>query len=98
MLTIKKRKGDDQPFMPEKIRMTLVNTGDYAGQPFNESDINGIIRELEGILEGKETVTSRQIYVILAGILYTRGFASVLDRYTKCKRNAWRDVAEEHSV
>ena len=90
MLLITKRSGGVEPYDPEKVKSSIADISDEVGQPLNESDLNSIIRELGQMLEGKESATTRQIYVILVGILYTRGRQKVLERYVGYAKNAWR--------
>ncbi len=90
MLTVQKRSGKTEPFYAQKVRASLEATSDEAGQPLNEGDIETIQRELLHMLEEKTTVTSRQIYIMIVGILYAHMFDKVVCCYRDSVNNAWR--------
>lgn len=90
MLQVEKRSGKVEPFDMNKIRTSLETAGDEVGAPLNASDLDGIAGEMKALLEGREKVASQQLYVMLAGILYTRDLMRVVESYTKHQGNAWK--------
>lgn len=90
MLMIKKRSGIVQPFSPQKLKTALASTSDEIGRPFNESDLNDLVGDVQRILEGKETASSWDVYIIVLGLLYNRGFSKILESYAGYRGNAWR--------
>lgn len=90
MLTVIKRSGKQEPFSEEKVARSLANTSDEAGQAFTRGDVSSMVQELVRMLQEKTTVSSREVYVMIVGILFTRGFAAVAARYTGSQDNAWR--------
>lgn len=81
MLTIIKKNGQREEFCVNKIKSSLAASSDEAKQPLNESDLTSILHELQQILDGKTTVSTQQITVIIAGLLYLKGFIGVLQVY-----------------
>lgn len=89
MLQVIKRSGKKEPFDSQKLRISLTATSDESGNILNESDINSIVLEMEKLVEEKTVVTSRQLYTMLVGILYT--LSPVLaDLYCGHNENAWK--------
>ena len=90
MLQIIKRSGNLEAFNLEKMKTALAATSDEVGQPLPASDLNNITNTLVQMLEGKETTTSQHLYIMLVGILYSRGMKEIADQYIGYKKNAWR--------
>lgn len=86
MLTIVKKNGQQERFSIAKIKSSLAASSDEAKQPLNESDLAGIVSELEQILADKATITTQQIVVIVTGLLYIKGFTGVLKQYLGYKK------------
>lgn len=89
MPTITKRTGHKQPFDSSKIQRALTASSDEAGQPMGQSDIALILDDVQSMLKGKKEATSFQIYMMVAGSLYVRGFKGVLRAYEAYTKNAW---------
>ena len=81
MLTVIKRSGVQQPFDAEKIKQSLIATGDEAKTPLNNSDIQDILNDVLAVLEGKEKVLSQHIFIILIGVLTTKGLTKIAESY-----------------
>lgn len=90
MLQVIKRSGKTESYAPMKIRDSLAAASDEIGQPLNEGDLNTLMRELELLLRDRGTVSSRELYILVVGILYTNGFAKMVEAYIANERNAWR--------
>lgn len=90
MLTVIKRTGRHEPFNVEKIKRVLANISDERNEPLNEGDLRGITRELESIIDQKASISSKHLYIIIVGILYTQGFTYILESYTRHVSNAWK--------
>ena len=80
MLTVVKRSGKHSE---DKIKSSLAATSDEVGNPFTEGDLNLIARELNRLLAEKTQVPSRDIRMMVCGILYSYGFKGVLEAYVK---------------
>lgn len=91
MLKVIKRSGAEQPFDPAKIKNSLAATSDEIRQPMGSRDLDAIVKELLELIEGRESVSSRQILIIISGILYVDGYRGVLEAYINFKDNAWRN-------
>lgn len=89
MPTITKRTGHKQLFDGGKIQRALIAASDDAGQPMGQSDIALILDDVQGMLKDKKEATSFQIYMMVAGSLYARGFKGVLQAYEAYTKNAW---------
>lgn len=85
-MLIIKRSGKTEEFSIDKIRAALAACSDEADQPFNESDLKRLTADLEQIISGKESLTTGQIVVIVAGILYTQGYFGALEHYLSYNR------------
>jgi transcriptional regulator NrdR family protein len=81
MLTVIKRNGENQVFDIEKIKNSLAAASDESRAPLNKSDINNIAHCLERIVADKTVIHSKEIYTVLAGILYVQGFREFLKEY-----------------
>jgi transcriptional regulator NrdR family protein len=80
-MVIIKRSGITEPFTLDKIKASLAASSDEAGQPIPESDLKYLAADLLDILEGKESVRSEHIVIIVAGLLYTSGYQGILEQY-----------------
>ncbi len=90
MLTVIKRSGAKEAFDPNKIRRTLAATSDEAKKPLNAGDLDAIIKEVEDMLEGRESITSRQIYMLVIGALHLLKFHGLAGYYSAALGNAWK--------
>lgn len=90
MITVIKRNGQRQPFDENKIRISLEATSDEINQPMSSGEISNVVKEVIEIFKGKSEITARQIYLVIAGILYADGYRGVLSAYTDFKENAWK--------
>lgn len=89
-MLIQKRNGSMESFDPQKLQNALAATSDEIQQPLNQSDLDDITGEVARILEGGGSLTTRDVYTLTAGLLYTRGLHRLLEAYTRSTRNAWR--------
>lgn len=77
MIVIKK-SGMREDFLPDKLRQSMR----YANQRTEETiDIDALMEEFEEIIAEKETITTRQIDVIICGLLYSKGLIQTLVSY-----------------
>ena len=84
-MKIMKRSGVIEDFFTDKLKISLAAISDEANQPLNESDLNLLILELDQITKEKELITTDQLTVIMAGLLYTTGFIGVLEYWKNQK-------------
>jgi|GEM_PF-526919 len=80
-MKILKKSGALEEYSSEKIKSSLAAASDEANQPLNESDLRRIIASLHEVIEGKEVVATHHITIIITGILYTKGYYGVIDKY-----------------
>ena len=89
MLTVIKRTGLEEPYNQNKITNSIAAVAEELGQPLNTSDIASIASEMEQLIAEKTKITSRQLYMILIGILITCGFTDIANSYIKHISNPW---------
>lgn len=92
MLMVIKRNGVIEPFSQLKLMRSLSVTGDEVGHPISDRDLVYLVQQVENIAAGgREGIGSRQLYVIVVGVLYTEGYQDVAEAYMNTTRNAWRE-------
>ena len=90
MLTICKRSGKKEPFDPEKAERSLSIASGEIGRPIGDSGLKMLTKELCEMLDGKTEATSRQIDIMLVGLLYVWGFSDVAHCYAHFAGNMWQ--------
>lgn len=85
-MTIIKKSGKKEQFSIEKLSNSIAAASSEANEPLNESDLKIIISEFNQLVQGKNFITTGQIDVIVNGILYSKGFFGVLERYVSYKK------------
>jgi transcriptional regulator NrdR family protein len=85
-MVIIKKSGKTEPFAADKIRLVLAACSDEAGQPLTESALKGFVADLLEIVGDMESVRTEHISVIVAGLLYTKGYIATLERYWGYKK------------
>jgi transcriptional regulator NrdR family protein len=82
MLMVIKRSGREEIFDIEKIKSTLGIASDELGEPLTQSGINLIIEPVLKRLEGKNKVTSKEIFAEVVLSMRNNGFSALADSYT----------------
>lgn len=77
-MTIIKKHGNKEEYSPEKLTNSLNRANQGTGETI---DINSISVDFYRIVEGKAFITTKQIDVIVCGLLYTQGFLKTLSSY-----------------
>lgn len=90
MLTVTKRTGEAEAFNEEKLSNSILNASDEIGQPLTQGDVDSIVADMRRILDSKAQVRSREIFIVVCGILYARGFEHIAKAYKGHSSNTWR--------
>lgn len=90
MLTVMKRNGEKEAFSEEKLCNAVANASDEIQQPLTKGDIDSVLEDMLRILDCRTVVTSREIFIVVCGILYARGFEDIAKAYKGHSSNAWR--------
>lgn len=90
MLTVTKRTGETESFSREKMGNSLINASDEVKQPLTEGDVESMMADMLRILDCKTEVRSRELFIVMCGILYARGFEDIAKAYKGHSSNAWR--------
>lgn len=80
-MTIIKKSGKKEDFSPEKLSRSIAAASDDAKQPLNESDLKMLLAEFRQIVSGKDLMTTQQVDVIVNGLLYSKGYFDILEKY-----------------
>lgn len=80
-MTIIKKSGKKEDFSVEKLSRSISAASDEANEPLNEGDLKLILAEFRQIVTGKELMTTQQIDIVVNGILYSKGYYDILERY-----------------
>lgn len=80
-MTIIKKSGRKETFSSEKLLNSIAAASDEAKQPLNKSDLNTILVDFQQIVKGKDLITTQQIDVIVNGLLYSKGYFGILEKY-----------------
>lgn len=78
MMTIVKKQGGKEEYSPEKLSNSIKRANQGTGE---NVDINSLSVDFYRIVEGKSFITTKQIDVIVCGLLYTQGFSKTLAAY-----------------
>lgn len=89
MLTVIKRSGKEEPFDPEKLKKTIIAADNDSVEPMNESDLKFIMSRVLERLEGREKITSREVYELLVGCMREQKFDFLADAYINFADNHW---------
>ncbi|MDL2233132.1 hypothetical protein LJC63_06075 [Ruminococcaceae bacterium OttesenSCG-928-L11] len=89
MAMVQKRSGKMEAFDIQKIKNTLAIASDELGRPLGHSDIKLVTSPVLKFVEGKETVTSKEIYGVVVDSLEQSGFRELADSYRKNSGNYW---------
>lgn len=89
MLQVKKRDGRLEPFFADEPRKSLAASSDEAHMPLTQGDIDVLMQGLYALLEEKTTVTSKQLSIMLVGLLVTGGFPEVATAYMRYVANVF---------
>ncbi|NLW79886.1 MAG: hypothetical protein GXY32_10845 [Ruminococcaceae bacterium] len=74
-MTVVKKQGQKEEYSPEKLMRSIKRASEGTGEVI---DTNTISVEFYRIVEGKAFITTRQIDVIVCGLLYTQGLFKTL--------------------
>lgn len=77
-MTIIKKHGSSQEYSSAKLSNSLARANQGTGETL---DTNDLAVEFYQIVEGKPLITTKQIDVIVSGLLYTHGFLKTLAAY-----------------
>ncbi|MDR1438753.1 MAG: hypothetical protein LBJ10_01680 [Clostridiales bacterium] len=80
-MKIVRKSGAIEEFSAEQLIASLADASDEANEPLPMSDINRIVAGFLEIAEGKERMASYQVKIIVTGLLYTKGYYGVIDKY-----------------
>lgn len=86
-MNIVKKSGKLEQYTRDKIRRSIGAASDESTQPLTESDLSRLVRDFDQIAEGKETMTSQQVAVVIIGLLYANGYRGVLEKYAQGKHS-----------
>lgn len=89
MLTVIKRSGKEEPFDSSKLKKTVIAAGEEIKHPFNESDINMLTGLVARCFDGRNKVTSKEVYNALIDCLRSEGFEDVAEAYINFADNSW---------
>lgn len=78
-MTVIKKSGKKEEFSPEKLANSLTHAGKDAAQ---EIDAKSLLLEFGRLVEGKKLITTRQIDIIVYGLLYSQKLTATLEAYT----------------
>lgn len=87
-MQIIKKSGRKEKFSIEKIKKSLLAAANDADISITEAELKSITTELSHMIKDKDVMTSKQINIILSGLLYTNGFLNILEYYTHFKGKA----------
>lgn len=80
-MMIIKKSGRKEEFAPEKILRSIAAASDEAKEPLTESDLNIILADFRQIVSGKNLITSRQVAIIVCGLLYSKSHFKTMEKY-----------------
>lgn len=77
-MTVVKKQGRKEEYSSEKLSASLTRANDGTGEAI---DINSLSVDFYRIVEGKPFITTKQIDVIVCGLLYTQGYLKTLSSF-----------------
>lgn len=77
-MIIVKKQGNKEEYSSEKLSRSIMRANQGTGETI---DINSLSVDFYRIVEGKAFITTKQIDVIVSGLLYTQGFGKTLAAY-----------------
>ncbi|MDL2219499.1 hypothetical protein LJC04_04065 [Ruminococcaceae bacterium OttesenSCG-928-O06] len=77
-MTIIKKQGHSEEYSSEKLTRSVERANKGTGEVV---DTNSLAVDFYQIVEGKSFITTRQIDVIVSGLLYVHGFPKTLAAY-----------------
>jgi transcriptional regulator NrdR family protein len=92
MLTVLKRSGRIETFDPEKIKHTLASASDELGRPMNQADIDRLVEPVVRLAEGKQPITTREIYETIVKSMAESGFTQLAEAYRTNTGNYWAEA------
>ncbi len=89
MVKVIKRSGKEVDFNISNVETSIISAGDDIGNPLSTGDIKNITKDLLKLVEGKDKITTKQIYEYIIISLRNMGFNDVADSYIKFAGNYW---------
>lgn len=77
-MTVVKKQGQKEEYSSEKLMKSVELANRGTGEAI---DINSLSVDFYRIVEGKPFITTRQIDVIVCGLLYTQGLVKTLESF-----------------
>ncbi len=74
-MTVVKKQGQKEEYSPEKLMNSIKRASEGTGETI---DTNSLSVDFYRIVEGRAFITTRQIDVIVCGLLYTQGLHKTL--------------------
>lgn len=87
MLTVVKRSGKSEPFDPQKLENSLAAASDELRKPLSQGDINLIMSPVLRAVVTKQSVTSSELYDLLAKSIEDAGFGQIARVYREYAKN-----------
>lgn len=85
MLKVVKKRGNVVDFIPEKIQVSVTNTGNDINISLNQKDIDLIVKEVEDkikTIRGTDgTTSSYEIMSVVLTVLHDMGYPKIADAY-----------------
>ncbi len=85
MLKVVKKRGNVVDFIPEKIQVSVSNTGNDINISLNQKDIDLIVKEVEDkikTIRGTDGITSSyEIMSVVLTVLHDMGYPKIADAY-----------------
>lgn len=74
-MTVIKKSGKKEDYSPDKLSNSITQ----ASQRTEEAiDVRSLVSEFNRIVSGKELITTKQIDIIVYGLLYSKGLLQTL--------------------
>lgn len=86
-MIIIKKSGKEEEFSADKLLCSISAASDEVKKPLNESDLKVFLANFQKILEGKTSISTCQIEIIVFGLLYEMGCTEILENYAAYSRN-----------
>lgn len=74
-MTVIKKSGKKEDYSPDKLSNSIKQANQRTEE---EIDVHSLVSEFSRIVSGKELITTKQIDIIVYGLLYSKGLLQTL--------------------